>query len=326
MSAPASAAQESLLRASRWRAWEPALWLLAFVAPLVLPSHAAMINEIAIVALFAVSLDLVLGYTGIVSLGHAAFFGFGAYAAALFAKHVMPDPLVGLAVAIAGATVLGAVCSLTIQRGSDLTRLMVTLGVALILLELANKLDWLTGGADGLQGVVIGPLLGTFAFDLAGRTAAYYSLVVLLVFFVLSRRIVHSPFGATLKAIRDNRLRAMAIGIPVASRLSVVYTIAAGLAGAAGALLAQTTGFASLDVFEFHRSADVMLILVVGGTGWLYGGVAGAIVFKLMQDALSAITPQYWTFWLGLFLVVLVLVGRERLFKPWTWFNRKGAA
>ncbi len=315
--------RQSLLNSSRWKPWEPALWLLAFVAPLVLPSHAALINEIAIVALFAVSLDLVLGYTGIVSLGHAAFFGFGAYAAALFAKHVMPDPLVGLVVAIAASTALGAVASLTIQRGSDLTRLMVTLGVALILLELANKLDWLTGGADGLQGVVIGPLLGTFAFDLAGRTAAFYSLSLLLVFFVLARLLVHSPFGATLKAIRDNRLRAMAIGIPVSSRLAVIYTIAAAVAGAAGALLAQTTGFASLDVFEFHRSADVMLILVIGGTGWLYGGVAGAIVFKLMQDTLSAITPQYWTFWIGLFLVVLVLVGRERLLKPWTWFGSR---
>ena len=130
----------------------------------------------------------------------------------------------------------------------------------------------------------MGPLLGRFEFDLAGRTAACYSLTVLLVFFLLARRLVNSPFGATLKAIRDNRLRAMAIGIPVGSRLSVVYTIAAGMAGAAGALLAQTTGFASLDVFEFHRSADVMLMLVIGGAGWLYGGVAGAIVFKLMQD------------------------------------------
>jgi branched-chain amino acid transport system permease protein len=318
--------QTSLLKSSRWKPWEPVLWLAAFIAPVLMPSHASLINEIAIVALFAVSLDLVLGYTGIVSLGHAAFFGIGGYAAALFAKLVMPDPLVGLAVGITTATLLGAVCSLTILRGSDLTRLMVTLGVALILLELANKLDWLTGGADGLQGVVMGPLLGRFEFDLSGRTAAYYSLAVLLILFMLMRRLVHSPLGATLKAIRDNRLRAMAIGIPVASRLAVVYTVGAGVAGAAGALLTQTTGFASLDLFEFHRSADVLLILVVGGVGWLYGGVAGAIVFKLMQDALSSITPQYWTFWIGLFLVVLVLVGRERLVKPWTWLpqHRRG--
>lgn len=316
--------QSLLLRSSRWKPWEYALWLLALASPFVLSSHALIINEIAIVALFALSLDLILGYTGIVSLGHAAFFGMGAYSAALFAKLVMPDPLVGLVVGVAFATVLGAVCSVTILRGTDLTRLMVTLGVGLILMELANKLDWLTGGADGLQGVVMGPLLGRFQFDLTGRTAAWYSLSVLLLVFVLARRLVNSPFGATLKAIRDNRLRAMAIGIPVSSRLAVVYTVAAAIAGAAGALLAQTSSFASLDVFEFHRSADVMLILVIGGVGWLYGGVTGAIVFKLMQDVISSITPQYWTFWIGLFLVVLVLVGRERLIRPWTWFGKRG--
>jgi branched-chain amino acid transport system permease protein len=315
-------AQKALLALSRVKAAEVALWLLAFAAPVVFARHALIINEIAIVALFAISLDLILGYTGIVSLGHAAFFGMGAYSAALFAKLVMPDPLAGLAVAVALSTLLGALCSLTIMRGSDLTRLMVTLGMALILLELANKLDWLTGGSDGLQGVVMGPLLGHFEFDLSGRTAAYYSLAVALLFFVLMRRLVHSPFGATLVAIRDNPLRAMAVGIPVRSRLVVIYTIAAGVAGAAGGLLAQTTGFASLDVFEFHRSADLMLILVIGGTGWLYGGVAGAIAFKLMQDIISAITPQYWTFWIGLFLVVLVLVGRDRLLRPWTWFAK----
>jgi branched-chain amino acid transport system permease protein len=313
--------QALLLHTGRWKLWEYPLWILALASPLLLSSHALIINEIAIVALFALSLDLILGFTGIVSLGHAAFFGMGAYSAALFAKLVMPDPLLGLLVGIATAGMLGAVCSATILRGTDLTRLMVTLGVGLILMELANKLDWLTGGADGLQGVVMGPLLGRFEFDLSGRTAAWYSMTVMLLVFIVARRFVNSPFGATLKAIRDNRLRAMAIGIPVTRRLGVVYTVAAALAGAAGALLAQTTGFASLDVFEFHRSADVMLVLVIGGVGWLYGGIAGAVVFKLMQDAISSITPQYWTFWIGLFLVVLVLVGRERLIRPWTWFR-----
>ena len=305
----------------RWAWWEAVLWVALLASPFVLKERALLINEIAIVALFAVSLDLILGFTGIVSLGHAAFFGMGAYAAALFAKLVMPDPLVGLLVAIGVSTLLGAVCSMTIIRGSDLTRLMVTLGVGLILAELANKLDWLTGGADGLQGVIMGPLLGRFEFDLYGQTSALYSLLVLFLLFVLARHLVNSPFGATLKAIRDNRLRAMAIGIPVTQRIALVYTIAAGMAGAAGGLLAQTSGFASLDVFEFHRSADVMLVLVVGGTGWLYGGVAGALVFTLLQNFISSITPQYWTFWIGLFLVVLVQVGRERLLRPWTWWS-----
>lgn len=313
--------QAILFKRGRWKPWEYALWALALASPFLLSSHALIINEIAIVALFAISLDLILGYTGIVSLGHAAFFGMGAYVAALFAKLVTPDPLLGLGVGVLSASLLGAMCSATILRGTDLTRLMVTLGVGLILMELANKLDWLTGGADGLQGVVMGPLLGQFEFDMSGRTAACYSLSVLLALFVLARRFVNSPFGATLKAIRDNRLRAMAIGISVNTHLAVVYTVAAALAGAAGALLAQTTGFASLDLFEFHRSADVMLVLVVGGAGWLYGGIVGAIVFKLMQDTISSITPQYWTFWIGLFLVLLVRVGRDRLMRPWTWFG-----
>ncbi|GAA4355237.1 branched-chain amino acid ABC transporter permease [Variovorax defluvii] len=316
----------TLLRHARWRPLEFVFWPLVFVLPALLPSKALMINEIAITALFALSLDLILGYTGIVSLGHAAFFGFGAYTAALFAKHVMPDPTVGLVVAVLASGVLGALASITILRGTDLTRLMVTLGTALLLLELANKLDWLTGGADGLQGVVMGPVLGLFDFDLYGRVAAWYSMAVLLVVFVLMRRVVHSPFGATLQAIRDNRLRAMAIGIPVVSRIAVIYTVAAAVAGAAGALLAQTSGFASLDVLAFDRSADVLLMLVIGGVGWLYGGIAGAVVFKLLQDMLSTVTPQYWMFWIGLILVLLVLVGRDRLLRPWTWFGGRGRA
>jgi len=319
-------AQRSLRWYARWRWWELALFAALPLSWLLLPTHSLLLNEIAIVALFAVSLDLILGYAGIVSLGHAAFFGFGAYAAALFAKDAMPDPLVGLAVAIAASAVLGAATSVLILRGTDLTRLMVTLGVASILYELANKLDWLTGGADGLQGVVMGPLVtpfGRFDFDLAGRVAYAYSLVVLAASLFVARRLVHSPFGISLQALRDNRLRAESIGLSVRLRLVAVYTIAAAIAGAAGALLAQTSGFASLDVFDFHRSAEVLLVLVIGGTGYLYGGIFGAIVFKLLHDLISAWTPQYWNFWLGLFLVVLVLVGRDRFVRPWTWFGRR---
>ncbi|MBL0088427.1 MAG: branched-chain amino acid ABC transporter permease [Ideonella sp.] len=311
-----------MLAPSKWRLWELALWAAIWATPVLFGQHAALINEIAILALFALSLDLILGYAGIVSLGHAAFFGVGAYGAALFAKHVMPDPLVGLAVGTLLGAVLGLVTSPMIVRGTDLTRLMVTMGVALVLLELANKFDSLTGGTDGLQGVVMGPLLGQFEFDLGARVASFYSVAVLFVAFLLLRRIVHSPLGISLQALRDNRLRVMALGMSVQGRLAAVYTLAAAWAGAAGALLAQTTGFASLDVLEFHRSADVMLALIIGGAGWLWGGLIGAIAFKLMHDILSAFTPQYWTFWIGLFLVLLMLVGRERLFRPATWFKR----
>ncbi|HEX3141627.1 MAG TPA: branched-chain amino acid ABC transporter permease, partial [Rhizobacter sp.] len=210
--------QASLRASAGWRWWEMALGAAALASVFLAGSHALLLNEIAILALFAVSLDLILGYAGIVSLGHAAFFGFGAYVAALFAKHVMPDPLVGMVVTIGTTALLGAISSVLIMRGSDLTRLMITLGVAAVLYELANKLDWLTGGADGLQGVVMGPLtvpfttLKGFDFDLSGRTAYAYSLVVLALVLVLARRLVHSPFGVSLQALRDNRLRAASIG------------------------------------------------------------------------------------------------------------------
>jgi branched-chain amino acid transport system permease protein len=316
----------TLIHATRVRPWEPLFWLFALASPYLLGEHALIINEVAIVALFALSLDLILGYAGIVSLGQAAYLGVGAYAAALFAKHVHPEPLAGLAVGIGAAVALGAVCAPTIMRGTDLTRIMVTLGVALILYELANKLGEWTGGADGLQGVLIGPILGRFEFDLYGKTAAWYSLGVLLVLFIVLRHWGHSPMGATLRAVRDNSLRAMAVGVPVKARIWVIYTVSAGVAGAAGALMAQTTSFVSLDVFSIERSADVLLMLVIGGIGWLYGGIFGAVIFKLLHDVIAGITPQYWTFWMGLFLVILVMVGRDRLLRPWTWFRKPGAS
>ena len=303
---------QGLARRARWRWPEIVLWLVAFGALLMPAGKYLILNEIAILALFALSLDLILGYAGIVSLGHAAFFGAGAYTAGLLAKHVTGEPLAGLALATAVAAALGFLTSFLVLRGSDLTRLMVTLGVALVLGELANALPHISGGADGLQGVIMGKLLGRFEFDLFGRTAYAYSLTTLFVLMLLARRIVHSPFGLSLMSIRRNALRAGALGVPVHSRLIAAYTLAAAYAGAAGALLAQTTAFVSLDVFEFHRSADVLLVLIIGGAGWLYGGIAGAVIYTALQDGFASLTPQYWQFWIGLFLVGFVMIGRQR--------------
>jgi branched-chain amino acid transport system permease protein len=303
---------------ARWHPLEAAFWLAALASVYLLPGHHLILTEIAILGLFALSLDLILGYAGIVSLGHAAFFGFGAYAAGLLAKHaIVSEPLLALLISGFAATLLGFATSFLVLRGSDLTRIMVTLGVALVLREIANRNAWLTGGADGLQGVEVKPLLGLFRFDMFGHTAYCYSLAVLFVLFVLARRIVNSTFGLSLLSIKGNPLRAAAVGIPVNARLIAAYTIAAGYAGIAGALLTQTTAFASLSVFDFDRSADLLLVLVIGGAGYLYGGLIGAIAFKLMQDYLSSLTPQYWPFWIGLLLVLLVLVGRERI-TSWT--------
>ena len=301
-------------RLSRWQWWEILFWVLVVASYFVLPRRHLLMNEIAILGLFALSLDLILGYAGIISLGHAAFFGLGAYAAGIITKFGVTDPLLGLLFATTLSALCGLLTSFLVLRGTDLTRLMVTLGVSLVMYEIANRMGWLTGGADGLQGMDVGPVLG-FDFDIFGAVANAYSVIVLFVLFVVARRIIHSPFGWSLRAIRDNTLRASSIGIPVRRRLIAVYTLSAAYAGVAGALLAQTTQFASLDVLAFHRSADVLLMLTIGGVGYLYGGLVGAVVFKVMQDLLSDITPQYWEFWIGLLLVVLVLGGREQLQK-----------
>jgi branched-chain amino acid transport system permease protein len=305
---------EQMARRARWTPLEIAFWLVAFSTIYLLPGRHLILTEIAIWALFALSLDLILGFGGILSLGHAAFFGVGAYAAGLFAKHgIITEPVLALLVAGLAATIVGFLTSFLVLRGSDLTRLMVTLGVALVLRELANRYSNFTGGADGLQGVTVAPVLGLFRFDLFGHTAYVYSLIVLFLLFLLARRIVNSPFGLSLLAVKGNALRASAIGIPVDWRLVAIYTVAAGYAGIAGGLLAQTTAFASLEVFSFDRSADVLLVLIIGGIGYLYGGLIGAIIFRLMQDWLANITPQYWQFWIGLVLVIIVLVGRDRM-------------
>ncbi len=303
---------------AHWHPLEVLFWVGAFATIWLFPGKHLILTEIAWLALFALSLDLILGYAGIVSLGHAAFFGFGAYTAALLAKHeIVNEPALALVVAGLAASALGFVSSFLVLRGTDLTRIMVTLGVAFVLREIANQNGWLTGGADGLQGVTMQPILGLYRFDMFGHNGYVYCLVVLFILFLLARRIVNSPFGLSLQSIKNNPLRAAAIGVNVNARLIAIYTIAAGYAGIAGGLLAQTQAFASLAYFDFERSADLLLVLVIGGAGYLYGGLIGAIVFKFMHDYLAVLTPQYWPFWIGLLLVVLVLVGRERI-TGWT--------
>ncbi len=295
-------------------------WLLVLACAFAFPSRYLIMTDIVRLALFALSLDLILGYAGIVSLGHAAFFGVGAYCAGLLAVHgIINEPVIALIAGGLAAAVLGFLTSFLVIRGADLTRLMVTLGIALLLEALAERFSDITGGTDGLQGIDMQPILGLFAFDMFGKTGLFYSLAVLFLLFLLARRIVHSPFGLSLRAIRNNPLRAAAIGIPVNRRLIAIYTVAAFYAGIAGALFTQTTALASLDVFAFERSADLMLVLVLGGTGYLYGGLIGAVVFRMLQEIFSSITPQYWQFWIGLVLVVIVLIGRQRLHRWVLW-------
>lgn len=308
MSDPASG-----LPTDRWRAVEVAFWLLVVAAYFAFPRHHVLGSQILITGLFAVSLDLILGYAGIVSLGHAAFFGMGAYTAGLLAVHGWGEPLSGLLAAGLAGAATGYLTSFLVVRGSDLARLMVTLGIGLMLYEAANQLPSVTGGADGLSGVVMWKLLGVWSFGLTGSTGYAYAAAVLFVLFVVARRIVASPFGLSLRGVRESVKRMPAIGAPVGRRLVAVYTLSAAMAGVAGGLLAQTTQFVGLDVFGFPRSADLMIMLVLGGAGWLYGGLVGAAVFMIAHHFLSDLNPIYWQFWLGLLLVVVVLFARGGL-------------
>lgn len=298
-------------RADRWRPAELVFWMLPVLGYFVFPDNLVLLTQIAITGLFCLSLDLILGYAGIVSLGHAAFFGVGAYAAGLLASHGWGEPLSGLLVAALVSAVLGFVTSLLVLRGADLTRLMVTLGVAMMLFEVANKLTAITGGVDGLQGIEMQPLLGMFRFDMVGKTAYWYAVVVLFLMFWVARKLVHSPFGLSLKGIRLNVGRMPALGAPVNARLAAVYTLGAAYAGVAGALMAQTTQFVALDVLAFNRSAELLLILVLGGSGSLYGALIGTMVFMSAHHVLSDMNPEYWQFWLGALLLVIVLFARD---------------
>lgn len=292
---------------ARWRPLELGFWAAPLLAFFALPDRRLLLVQIFVYALFALSLDLILGYAGILSLGHATFFGAGAYTAGLLARHGWPEPFSGLAAAALISAALGYAVSYVVVSGTDLTRLLVTLGVGLLATEVANQASSITGGVDGLGDMQPARLFGAFAFGLDGKAAFAYSLGVLALVFLLARRLVHSAFGLSLRGIRENRRRMPAIGVDVQGRLRTVFALAAAMAGVAGAVLAQTTRFVGIDVLGFQRSADLLIILLVGGTGRLYGALVGAAVFVVAQDGLSGISPEYWQFWLGAALVSLVL-------------------
>ena len=291
-------------------ALEVVFWLLIASTYFLLPDKLVLISQILITGLFAVALDIALGYAGILTVGHAAFFGVGAYLAGLLAKHGWGEPFSGLVLALVACAILGYLLSYLIVRGSDLTRLMITIGVCVLLFELANRLTPITGGADGLQGVEMWPVFGQFRFDLWGKTAFLYTLGVVLLCFLLVRLMLRSPFGLVLRGIHDNRRRMMATGSPVDSRLRVAYCFSAAIAGVAGALLAQTTQFVGLEMLSFNRSAEILIILILGGTGRLYGGLIGALLYMTVHDFFSDFDPKFWMFWLGIFLIVVVMIGR----------------
>ncbi len=314
-----------LAAGSRWRPAEILFWLATPLPFLVTPDYLELASQIAITGLFALSLDLILGYAGIVSLGHAAFFGLGAYAAGIASQRGWGEPLTGLLIGGGVAGLAGYALSFIVARFRGLALIMITLGLNQIVAEAANTLHDLTGGADGLQGVKTWPILGVLNFDLYGRTSYGYALVVTFVLFLLVRRMAHSPFGLSLRGIRENSTRMLAVGAPIHAHLRLAFTIAASIAGVAGALLTETTQTVSLETLSFGRSADVLVMLILGGVGQLYGGLVGAAIYMVARDQFSNINPQYWYFWIGLLLIGVVVFLPNGLVGGAAWLGKRFA-
>ena len=305
-------AAEYLLRRHRFQPAEALPWLIAIAVYFVFPDRMTFGSQVLVMVMFALSLDLILGYAGIVTLGHAAFFGIGAYTVGLGAARLgWTEPISGLFAAAIVSALVGFITGWFLLRYRGLTLLMLTLATAIMLQETGNLESNFSGGYDGLPGLEFKPLLGIFQYDLYGRANYIYALIVLAVVFFFVRRIIYSPFGQALTGIRENVRRMHAIGSPVHRRLVTVYTIAAGIAGVAGALFTQTNAYVTLTVFDFENSAKVMVMLILGGTGRLYGAFLGAAVYMILEDYFSKLSPTFWQFGIGLLLVLAVLFARR---------------
>jgi len=281
-------------------------WVIALAAFFLFDTYMSIGAQILIMVIFGISLDLALGFAGINTLGHAAFFGVGAYAAGYYSLHISPEPLSGLLVAAVIAAVIGLISGWMLLRTNGLALLMLTMVTTVVLHEVANTWRDVTGGADGLSGMDTAPLLGLFSFDLYGKTAYLYALAVLFLMFIVVRIVANSPFGLSIRGIRENPRRMLLVGTPVHARLILAYTISAAIAGVAGALSAQITKTVSLDLLTFQLSGNILIMLIIGGVGRLYGAFIGIPLYMLLLDRAAAIDPFHWMFFVGIALILMV--------------------
>ncbi len=295
-------------RAASLRTFLPELTVavIAVGAFFAFPYDLGFVTRVVIMMIFVLSLDLVLGVAGVATLGQAAMYGTGAYAAGIFAVHATAAPLPGLLVgAIAGAAI-AFVSGLLLMRARGLTLIMLTIAVAQILQEIANKAQWLTGGADGLRGIRMDPILGRFEFDFVGQTGYIYAVCVMIAVLAFLKVLIASPFGLMARGIHESPERMSAIGAPVRRRLLAIYTVGGGIAGIAGALTAQITELVSLEVYAFSLSAEAMIMLILGGAGRIYGALVGTAIFMVTHHLAAAVDPFNWLFAIGALVLVVV--------------------
>lgn len=313
MSALSERLREAAASSSRWRLIEALPWLVFIAFYFIFESRLALGNAVLIMILFTVSLDLVMGYAGVATLGHALFFGLGAYSAGVLVASGFTDPSIGLLGGMLVAAIAAVLTGLLLLHLHGNTLLMLTLAFLMLAHEVANKWTSVTGGDDGMHSVGPGAWFGVFEFDLQGHTRYWYALILLFVVFLIARMIAHSQFGLALKGIRENPARMHAIGVPVRSHLVMIYTIAGAMAGIAGVLSAHSNGFVGLETLSIALSANCLVMLVLGGWGRLYGAVVGAIVYVVMQHVASNWNPSHWMFIVGASMILVVRFGKGGL-------------
>ena len=288
------------------------------------PDDLAFLTRLICIIFLVLSLDLVTGYCGIATLGHAAQFGVAAYAAGIACVRGITDPIALLGIGLVAGTMMGLISGLLIARFRGLPQLVLSIAVGQLVAALANKLSWLTGGSDGLSGITPAKVFGLYGFDMFSRTAYLFSLAVLLIVFVLLTRFVRSPFGLMCRGIKDDDLRARMIGVSVYPRLVVMYGVSGAVAGIGGALMAISTGVVGLDSVSFERSAEVLVMLVLGGAGHLWGALAGALIFQIFEHIVSAANPFHWMTLVGMLLILIVVFAPRGLIAPIiTWSERR---
>ena len=287
--------------------------LLLIMPPLSLafdePFYITLLGRIMIFAIAALSLDLILGFGGMISLGHAAYLGLGAYAVGILSFHGVDNGWLQLAIAIVGsalvAMIIGAIC----LRTSGIYFIMITLAVTQLLFFLGISLETY-GGDDGLP---LDRSVFLEAFDLGNEVNLYYLILAFLVIMTyLSWRLINSQFGMVIQGVHENEMRMRAIGFPDFRYKLAAFVIAGGMCGVAGFLLANLTEFVTPEFMHWFRSGEIMVMVLVGGMGTLFGPLFGAAAFLLFEEVISGWT-EHWMVIFGPLLVVLVLFAKKGL-------------
>jgi branched-chain amino acid transport system permease protein len=272
------------------------------------PDNLALLTRVIAVALLVLSLDLITGYCGVASLGQAALFGAGAYAAGIACvRGGIAEPISLIGIGMLSGAAAGVVMGAIMLRAHGLAQLVLSIAIVQLAHEMANKASAYTGGSDGLAGLVVSPLFGLYAFDLWGRTAYLFGLALLVIAFIILRFVVTSSFGMLCRGIKEDPVRARAIGAFTVPVVLKMFVISGAVAGAGGALAAISTQVVGLDSVSFELSANALVMLVLGGLGSLYGALIGTVIFLGFEHIVSAINPFHWMTMVGALLIAVVL-------------------